>query len=176
MKIKIKKTSALISIVLSTWLMYNSIHALYTGTNASGHKLSDLMIALQIISLIIFGFLWLVSLLKLTDTNAIVEFDEEGIKFRPDRIQKANVSWNDIVRIDYNKVRRRKVIVPILKYPEDIIAQQTNWFGRSLMKTNLKRMGSPIVINMENYSTDFAAIKNYLDTKNLKTIDTSAQS
>ncbi len=176
MKIKIKKTSAFISIFLSTWLIYNSVHALYNGTNASGHKLSDLMIALQIISLIIFVFLWLVSILKITDTNAVVEFDEEGIKFRPDRIQKAHVNWNDVVRIDYSELRKRKIIVPILKFPEDIIVQQTSFFGRSIMKSNYKRMGSPIVIRMEHYSTDFDEVKNYLDSKNLRTIDTVAQS
>lgn len=176
MKIYIKKTPAIFSIALSTWLIYNSANAIYTGKTASGKDLSDLKLILQIASISIFGILWLVSLLKLTHTNAGVEFNEEGIDFHPDRVQKAKLKWNDMIRIDYSEVRRRKVIVPILKNPEEVIAQQTNWLGKWVMKTNFKRMGSPIVINLENYKANFEEVKNYLDTKNLRTIDIAAQS
>ena len=174
MKIEIKKYPTILVSLLTLWLIYNSGNLLYRSITGATTT-STIAIILNIISFIMFGTMLVINILRITDRKSGIELTDEGINFRPSRTQKAKVSWNDIIRIDYTVTRNRKRIVPILKYPEDVIAQQTNWFGRSIMKSLYKKFGSPVVILMENYSTDIQMIKTYLDSKEVRTVDTVAQ-
>ncbi len=175
MKVEIKKYSSLISSLVIIWLIYMNIQGIYKILNGLRPHNTGIFWTLHIISLSIFGLMLIMNVIKFADRKAGFEILKDGISFRPNIFQKAKVSWNDILIIDYRLFQKRKLIVPILKYPEDIISNQTNMIGKWVMKTNLKQHGSPIVMIMENYSANFDEVKNEIDN-NFTTLPAVAQS
>ena len=102
---------------------------------------------------------------KLRDKKPGLIIDDTGITDNSSAVAAGLILWKDIIEIRQTKLFRQKLLMLVLKNPEDYINRQTNAMKRKGMKSNLETFGSPVGISTNALDCKYDELKNILERK-----------
>lgn len=111
--------------------------------------------SIGIVSILIFGYAGILIFKKLLENKYGIKISENGIYDNSSSIDIGLIKWENIERIEKNKVFNQKFIRIIVNNPNDFIERQKNILMRKSIETNYKKYGSPIQISANSLKIRF---------------------
>ncbi len=134
---------------------------------------SAVTIIIGIIAILFFGAIAILVIRKLFDTRPGLIINEEGIRDNSGGLSAGQILWTDIEDISVLQIQRQKLILILVKNPQDYIDQQSNGWKRKLMTMNYRQYGTPLSISANGLKISFAelleTLKHHLATFHQKT-------
>jgi hypothetical protein len=102
---------------------------------------------------------------KLKDKRPGLIISGKSIIDNASGISAGEILWEDIIEIKIFKVFQQKLIMLILKHPEEYISRQKNSLKRKMMSANYKSYGSPVSITANSIDIEFSELKLLFEQK-----------
>lgn len=128
---------------------------------------STLISIVGFVSILFFGLIAVLIFRKLSDKNAGLIINHQGIIDNSSGISAGLVLWTDIEEIRTIQVANQKFLMFVVKNPQEYINKITNPIKRKGMEMNYKNYGSPINISANSLQINFDELYSLL-TKKLK--------
>lgn len=106
-------------------------------------------------SITFFGIIGVSILLKLRHNLPGLVISRSGITDNASAINAGEIPWSDIVTIEPIEVVNQKLLMVIVKNPEEYINRQPNILKRKVAEMNYKSYGSPISISANGLQCSF---------------------
>ena len=116
-------------------------------------------------SILFFGLGIFIFIKKLSDKSPGLIITGEGFTDNSSGVSAGFVSWRDLLEIKETVVFNQKLLMFIVKNPENYINRQPNPLKRKAMEVNYKSFGSPISVSANGLECDFNELKTLLDNK-----------
>ncbi|HOF16967.1 MAG TPA: STM3941 family protein [Bacteroidales bacterium] len=108
-----------------------------------------------IASVIFFGLVAIIIFRKFSDKKPGLIINRQGIIDNSSGVSAGLIPWTDIQEIKISLVMGQKLLLFIVKNPEDYLEKVTNPLKRNTIKMNYKICGSPISIASNALQTNF---------------------
>ena len=131
----------------------------YTSIIIRNH---NIILVSGISSILFFGLVAISIFRKLSDKNAGLIINSEGINDNSSGVSAGFIPWSDIEEIKISQVVNQKFLMLIVNNPEDYLNKIKNPLKRNAMKMNLKSYGSPISISSNALQTNFEDLEKLL--------------
>ncbi|MDX6748147.1 STM3941 family protein [Polaribacter sp. PL03] len=132
---------SLIFVVLGFWIAFLAPELNLELVNGQIIKM-----VIGLLSITFFGFGVILILKKFLDNKYGIKISQEGIYENSSAQNIGLIKWENIERIEAQKVMNRKYIRVIVDNPEEFIKKQNNSLVRKILESNFKRFDSPIQI------------------------------
>lgn len=116
-------------------------------------------------SLLFFGLIAVVLLIKIFKNKAGMIISEEGLTDNASGVSPGFIAWQDIRKINYTYNGNYTFLVIVVKNPAKYIKRETNFLKRLAMRMNHKIAGSPIHILVSFLDTNLSALNNIIADK-----------
>jgi hypothetical protein len=115
-----------------------------------------------LISIIFFGLVTATVFRKLSDKNAGLIINRQGIIDNSSGVSAGLVSWKDIQEIKVTQIMNQKFLMFIVNNPQEYLDKVPNTLKRKGMEMNYRTYGSPISISAVSLQTNFDALHKLL--------------
>ena len=116
-------------------------------------------------SILFFGLAAVTVFRKLSDKNAGLIINRQGIIDNSSGVSAGLVLWTDIEKIKISQVMGQKFLMFMVKNPQEYLDKATNPLKRKGMEMNYRSYGSPISISANSLQTNFDELYNLLTEK-----------
>ena len=129
----------------------------------------DIINIISLFGTLTFGILAYIGLKRYFSSKYCLLINERGIVENYSINNIGLIKWNDIIEISAKEIE-----LPNMKTTKLIIIKTNNWekytergnrIMKFIMKLNLKKYGTPFIINVTNLDYDFDKIRELLETK-----------
>lgn len=114
-----------------------------------------LIIAVGLASILFFGFAAVSIFRKLSSKKAGLIISRQGVTDNSSGVSAGLIPWIDIQEISVSQVMSQKILLLIVRNPQEYLDRVRNPIKRTAMKANYKMYGSPISISAKVLDTDF---------------------
>jgi len=114
-----------------------------------------IVLILGLVSVIFFGLLAVTIFRKFSDKKPGLTISQQGITDNSSGISAGLIPWTDIQEIKISQVMNQKLLMFIVRNPEDYLDKVKNPLKRNAIKINYKTYGSPISISSNALQTNF---------------------
>ena len=115
-------------------------------------------------SIIFFGLCSFFFIRKLPDYKPGLIIDNTGLTDHSSGVSAGQILWSDIEYISVVEIHRQKLIMIIVKNPQDYIHKHTG-FKRKMMELNFKMYGTPLSITSNGLKISFKELLTTLTNK-----------
>lgn len=133
-----------------------------------------LIIIIGLISIFLFGGIAILVIRKLFDPRPGLIIDEQGISDNSGGLSAGQILWEDVSDIQVLQIQRQRLILVLVKNPQDYIDRQNNGWKRKLMAMNYRQYGTPLSISTNGLKISFAelleVLKHHLATFHQETM------
>lgn len=116
------------------------------------------IIVIGIISILFFGGIAILVIRKLFDSRPGLIINEQGINDNSSGLSAGQISWADIEDFSVLQIQRQRLILILVKNPQDYIDRQSNGWKRKLMAMNYRQYGTPMSISTNGLKISFAEL------------------
>lgn len=116
------------------------------------------IIIIGLISILLFGGIAILVIRKLFDPRPGLIIDEQGISDNSGGLSGGQILWQDIIDIQVLQIQRQRLILILIKNPQDYIDRQSNGWKRKLMAMNFRQYGTPLSISTNGLKISFAEL------------------
>lgn len=116
---------------------------------------STLLMVLGLVSILFFGGITILVIRKLFDSRPGLIINEQGLNDNSGGLSLGQISWKDIEDIQVQQIQRQRLILILVKNPQDYIDRQSNGWKRKLMAINYRQYGTPISISTNGLKISF---------------------
>lgn len=102
---------------------------------------------------------------KLFEKTPGMIIDEKGVTDNSSAVTVGFIPWEDVIQIAKIEVMKQKMLLILVKNPEDYIQRQEGIIKRKLMEANLKDRGTPITISAGGLQANIDEVLVLLDTQ-----------
>ena len=124
-----------------------------------------IFIVIGVVAMAFFGLCAVISFNKLFDNKPGLIINSEGITDNASGVAAGLIPWSDIEEIKTIEIEHQKIMMLIVKNPEDYLDRVENPFKRKMMELNHQRYGSPVAISAITLKTDFKKLHELLKQK-----------
>ena len=114
-------------------------------------------------SIVFFGFCTIYLFKKLFNYAPGLILNDEGIIDNSGAFDAELIEWKDITGFQILKVKRQKIIMVVVKNPEEYINNQKNRIKKLMMKSNYSLSDAPFHISANGLKCSFAELWNLLN-------------
>lgn len=114
-----------------------------------------LILIIGLVAVMFFGLIAVVIFRKFSDKKPGLIICEQGIIDNSSEVSVGLIPWSDIQEIKISQVMSQKILILVVKNPNDYLNRVTSIFKRNSMKMTYKTYGSPISISAHVLQTDF---------------------
>lgn len=130
-------------------------------------------IIIGLIAILFFGGIAILVIGKLFDPRPGLIIDEQGLTDNSGGLSAGQILWADIEDFSVLQIQRQRLILILVKNPQDYIDRQRNGWKRKLMAMNYRQYGTPVSISTNGLRISFAELveilKHHLATFHQKT-------
>lgn len=130
-------------------------------------------IIIGLIAILFFGGIAILVIRKLFDPRPGLIINEAGISDNSGGLSAGQISWADIEDFSVLQIQRQRLILILVKNPQDYLDRQSNGWKRKLMAMNYRQYGTPISISTNGLKISFdellEILKHHLATFQQKT-------
>ena len=119
---------------------------------------STLLMVLGVVAILFFGSITILVIRKLYDSRPGLIINEQGISDNSGGLSLGQILWTDIEDIQVLQIQRQRLILILVKNPQDYIDRQSNGWKRKLMAMNYKQYGTPLSISTNGLKISFVAL------------------
>jgi hypothetical protein len=119
---------------------------------------STFLMVLGLVAILFFGGIALLIIRKLFDSRPGLIINEQGISDNSGGLSIGQILWEDIEDIQELKIQRQRLILLLVKNPQDYIDRQSSSWKRKLMAMNYRQYGTPISISTNGLKISFAEL------------------
>jgi hypothetical protein len=119
---------------------------------------STFLMVLGLVAILFFGGIALLIIRKLFDPRPGLVIDERGLTDNSGGLSAGQILWEDIEDISVLQIQRQRLILILVKNPQDYLDRQSNGWKRKLMAINYRQYGTPISISTNGLKISFAAL------------------
>ncbi|WP_373552871.1 STM3941 family protein [Haliscomenobacter sp.] len=134
---------------------------------------STFLMVLGLVAILFFGGIALLIIRKLFDPRPGLIINEEGLTDNSGGLSAGQILWQDIEDISVLQIQRQRLMLILVKNPQDYIDRQSNGWKRKLMAMNYRQYGTPLSISTNGLKITFAELveilKHHLATFHQKT-------
>jgi len=105
--------------------------------------------------IVVFGLFAFFLARKLRDSRPGLVVSNRGFYDNASATPAGEVLWDDVTGFDVMQIQGQRMIVVLVKNPEEYIERQTSAFKRKLMSMNANMAGSPISISANSLQIGF---------------------
>jgi hypothetical protein len=124
---------------------------------------STLLMVLGLVSILFFGGIAILVIRKLFDSRPGLIIDEQGLTDNSGGLSAGQILWQDIENFKVLQIQRQRLILILVKNPQDYIDRQSNGWKRKLMAMNYRQYGTPISISTNGLKISFAELSEILE-------------
>lgn len=124
---------------------------------------STLLMVLGLVSILFFGGIAILVIRKLFDSRPGLIIDEQGLTDNSGGLSAGQILWQDIEDFKVLQIQRQRLILILVKNPQDYIDRQSNAWKRKLMAMNYRQYGTPISISTNGLKISFAELSEILE-------------
>lgn len=124
---------------------------------------STLLIVLGLLSILFFGGIAILVIRKLFDSRPGLIIDEQSLTDNSGGLSAGQILWQDIEDFKVLQIQRQRLILVLVKNPQDYIDRQSNAWKRKLMAMNYQQYGTPISISTNGLKISFAELLETLE-------------
>ena len=119
---------------------------------------STLLMVLGLVAILFFGGIAILVIRKLFDSRPGLIIDEQGLNDNSGGLSAGQILWQDIENFQALQIQRQRLILVLVKNPQDYIDRQSNGWKRKLMAMNYRQYGTPISISTNGLKISFAEL------------------
>lgn len=123
--------------------------------NNSIYGNSTLIFIVGLIGVVFFGLMAVIIFRKLSDQKAGLIINEQGIIDNSSDVSVGLILWADIEEIKVSRIMNQKMLILIVRNPQEYLDKVANRFKKKTMGINYKACGSPINISTNSLQADF---------------------
>ena len=116
------------------------------------------LMVLGLVSILFFGGITILVIRKLFDSRPGLIINEQGINDNSGGLSLGLILWQDIVDIQVQQIQRQRLILILVKNPQDYLDRQSNGWKRKLMAMNYRQYGTPLSISSNGLKISFAEL------------------
>lgn len=116
------------------------------------------IIVIGIISILFFGGIAILVIRKFFDQRPGLVIDEQGINDNSGGLSAGQILWADIEDFSVLQIQRQRLILILVKNPQDYLDRQSNGWKRKLMAMNYRQYGTPLSISTNGLKISFATL------------------
>jgi hypothetical protein len=120
-------------------------------------------------SIFFFGLCSIFFISKLPDKKPGLIIDDTGLVDNSSGLAVGQILWTDIENISVIEIHRQKLIMLIVKNPQDYITRQRSFFKRKGMEFNYKNYETPLSITANGLRISFDQLLDLLTKKFIET-------
>lgn len=124
---------------------------------------STFLMVLGLVSILFFGGIAILVIRKLFDSRPGLIINEQGLNDNSGGLSVGQILWQDIEDIQVLKIQRQRLILILVKNPQDYLDRQSNGWKRKLMAMNHRQYGTPISVSTNGLKISFAALLEILN-------------
>lgn len=124
---------------------------------------STLLMVLGVVAILFFGGIAILVIRKLFDSRPGLIIDEQGLLDNSGGLSAGQILWQDIENFKVLQIQRQRLILILVKNPQDYIDRQSNGWKRKLMAMNYRQYGTPISISTNGLKISFAELLEMLE-------------
>ncbi len=117
-----------------------------------------LLMVLGLVAILFFGGIAILVIRKLFDSRPGLIIDEQGLIDNSGGLSAGQILWQDIEAIQVLQIQRQRLILVLVKNPQDYIDRQSSSWKRKLMAMNYRQYGTPISISANGLKISFAEL------------------
>lgn len=151
---------SIIFVVMGTWLVVNppkSNNPIY------GNPLIVLISATS--TIVVYGYVMFILFKKLRDNKPGLIINSTGIIDNSSVLSAGMILWTETIEISASHVMNQKILMFILKNPEEYLNRQNGIVKRKAMEIDYRMYGSPIRISANTLDTNFEELYELLQSK-----------
>ncbi|MDX2070183.1 MAG: STM3941 family protein [Haliscomenobacter sp.] len=162
--IPISKGKLLLSILGAFAFVASGFWFVLDPPSRTGSSMEPLLIrVLGLASILFFGAIGLVVIRKLFDPRPGLVINEQGLMDNSGGLSAGLIVWQDIEDFQVLQIQRQRLILVLVKNPQDYIDRQSSGWKRKLMAMNYRQYGTPISISTNGLKISFAALLTILN-------------
>lgn len=119
---------------------------------------STLLMVLGLVSILFFGGIAILVIRKLFDSRPGLIINEQGLNDNSGGLSLGQILWTDIEDIQVLQIQRQKLLLILVKNPQDYLDRQSNGWKRKLMAMNHRQYGTPLSISTNGLKISFAEL------------------
>lgn len=119
---------------------------------------STLLMVLGLVAILFFGGIAILVISKLFDSSPGLIIDEQGLMDNSGGLSAGQILWEDIEDISLLQIQRQRLILILVKNPQDYLDRQSNGWKRKLMAMNYRQYGTPLSISTNGLKISFAEL------------------
>ena len=119
---------------------------------------STLFMVLGLVAILFFGGIAILVIRKLFDSSPGLIIDEQGVTDNSGGLSAGQILWTDIEDISLLQIQRQRLILILVKNPQDYLDRQNNGWKRKLMAMNYRQYGTPVSISTNGLKISFAEL------------------
>jgi len=124
---------------------------------------STLLMVLGLVAILFFGGIAILVIRKIFDSCPGLIIDEQGLMDNSGGLSAGQILWQDIEAIQVLQIQRQRLILVLVKNPQDYIDRQSSGWKRKLMAMNYRQYGTPISISTNSLKISFATLLEMLE-------------
>lgn len=136
----------------SSWLIYLAI----TAKHSWPELFTSVVIgAIGIIGIALFGGIAIAIFSRLFNRKPGLMINDQGISDNTSSLSVGLIAWQDILTLQTVVISSTKLLMIVVRNPEDYLNKSTSKLKTRLMRSNLKMYGSPIAISATNLQCNY---------------------
>jgi hypothetical protein len=151
-KLLLSTLGALTFVAIGFWFI------LAPPTRTGSSLESTLLMVLGLVAIVFFGGIAILIIRKLFDQRPGIIITEEGISDNSGGISVGQILWQDIEKFEVLQIQRQRLILILVKNPQDYLERQSNGWKRKLMAMNYRQYGTPLSISTNGLKISFTAL------------------
>ena len=140
-------------VALGVWLF---VDAEYLVSGRNQHPV--IVRAIGFASVLFFGLGIVISIKRLIKSEVALTMDVVGLNINPKKAANQFIKWNDILGFEEVKIHSTRIVIIIVKNPENWIDLETNLVRKKLMQFNVNNYGSPFNLSAVGLDISFKAL------------------
>ena len=157
-KLVLMLIGALTFVIIGIWLVVAppTINNLFFGNPTR-------LLIIGIVAIVFFGLCAVYIARKIPDNKPGLIIDKTGLTDNSSGVAAGQILWSDIENISVLEIHRQKLIMLVVKNPQDYIDKQTSGFKRKMMQMNFNMYGTPLSITSNSLKINFDELLKILD-------------
>lgn len=123
------------------------------------------LLILGIVAILFFGVLAVFFARKLRDSKPGLVISDLGLTDNSSGVSAGLILWSDIVDLSVIEIQQQKLIMLVVKNPQEYIDRQKSGFKRKLMQMNHNMYGTPLSITSNSLQIKFDELLNILSDR-----------
>lgn len=124
---------------------------------------STLLMVLGLVSILFFGGIAILVIRKFLDSRPGLIIDEQGLTDNSGGLSAGQILWQGIADFKVLQIQRQRLILILVKNPQDYIDRQSNAWKRKLMAMNYRQYGTPLSISTNGLKISFDELLEMLE-------------